>query len=77
MCDFKVIGVPSRLKFTRKTATLERMFPTLDLRCEENIGNTIDKKLLSPINKICLVMFVTKRDIWESTSQGRVMCEHY
>jgi hypothetical protein len=25
----------------------------------------------------CLVMLVTKRDRWESTSQGRVMCEHY
>ncbi len=22
-------------------------------------------------------MFVTKRDRWESTSQGRVMCEYY
>jgi hypothetical protein len=22
-------------------------------------------------------MLVTKRDRWESTSQGRVMCEHY
>jgi hypothetical protein len=26
---------------------------------------------------VCLVMLVTKRDRWESTSQGRVMCEHY
>jgi hypothetical protein len=25
----------------------------------------------------CLVMLVTKRDRWESTSQGRVICEHY
>ncbi len=25
----------------------------------------------------CLVLLVTKRDRWESTSQGRVMCEHY
>jgi hypothetical protein len=25
----------------------------------------------------CLVMLVTKRDRWESTSQGRVMCEYY
>ena len=26
---------------------------------------------------LCLIMLVTKRDRWESTSQGRVMCEHY
>ncbi len=25
----------------------------------------------------CLVMLGTKRDRWESTSQGRVICEHY
>jgi hypothetical protein len=25
----------------------------------------------------CLVILVTKGDRWESTSQGRVMCEHY
>ncbi len=45
-----------------------------------------DHELISPIWKnltrrpgdlSCLVMFVTKRDRWESTSQGRVMCEHY
>jgi hypothetical protein len=24
-----------------------------------------------------MVMLVTKRDRWESTSQERVMCEHY
>ncbi len=26
---------------------------------------------------LCLVMPLTKCDRWESTSQGRVMCEHY
>ena len=25
----------------------------------------------------CLVLLVTKRDRWESTPQGGVMCEHY
>ncbi len=32
---------------------------------------------VSSIICFCLVMLVTKRDRWESTSQGRVMCEHY
>ncbi len=35
-CDFEVIGVPSRLRFTRKAAALARVLPTLDLSCEEN-----------------------------------------
>jgi hypothetical protein len=30
--------VPSRLRFTRKTAALVRMFPLLDLRWEENVS---------------------------------------
>jgi hypothetical protein len=29
------------------------------------------------VRLMCLVLLVTKRDRWESTSQGLVMCENY
>ena len=35
-CVLEAIGSPSRLRFTRKTAALARMFPILDLSWEEN-----------------------------------------
>ena len=36
MCDLEAIGVPSIFKFIHKGTALTRMFPTFDLRCEEN-----------------------------------------
>ncbi len=36
LCDLEPIGSPSIFKFTRKGTNLTRMFPTLDLMCEEN-----------------------------------------
>jgi hypothetical protein len=41
VCDFEVIGVPSRLRFTRKTVGLTRVLSTVDLNCEENTINSL------------------------------------
>jgi hypothetical protein len=37
VCDFEVIGTPSRLRFTCKTADLTRVLHTLGWSCEENV----------------------------------------
>ncbi len=42
MCDFEVIGAPSRLSLIRKAATLARMLPILDLICEANARGGMD-----------------------------------
>jgi hypothetical protein len=44
--SFEVIGVLSRLRFTRKAAALGEMLPSLDLTCEEN---TVRRKWNSPL----------------------------
>ena len=36
MCDLEAIGAPSMLRLIRSAAALARMWPTLDLSCEEN-----------------------------------------
>ena len=36
MCDLEDVGVSSIFKLILSTEALERMFPTLDLSCEEN-----------------------------------------
>jgi hypothetical protein len=36
VCDLEAIGAPSIFKLIRKTGSLVRMFPPLDLGCEEN-----------------------------------------
>ncbi len=38
MCDLEAIGAPSIFRLIRKGAAFARMFPTLDLSCEENAG---------------------------------------
>ena len=37
VCDLEAIGVPSIFQLIRGASVLTRMFPTLDLRCEENV----------------------------------------
>ena len=37
MCDLEVIGDPSIFNVIHSVASLEKMLPTLDLRCEEKL----------------------------------------
>jgi hypothetical protein len=53
----------------------EHMTPKTLLHANQESFLAEDRKSTDSV--ICLVMLVTKRDRWESTSQGRVMCEHY
>ena len=41
MCDLEDIGAPSIFKLTLNAAALARMFPTLDLICEENAASYV------------------------------------
>ncbi len=43
----------------------------------DSFVSCVRRQVLAQWGYWCLVMLVTKRDRWESTSQGRVMCEHY
>ncbi len=46
VCVLEEVGIPQRLRFTRKTTDLVRMFPILDFRWEEN---TARRKWNSPL----------------------------
>ena len=50
--DLEVIGAPSIFKFTRKTAALSRMFPTLDLICEENTERRRERLITEELLKL-------------------------
>ena len=39
MCDLDVTGAPSIFKIIRSVVALARIFPILDLICEENAGD--------------------------------------
>jgi hypothetical protein len=65
LCDLEVIDTSSRLRLIRKVPTLSRVFPTLDLNCEENttrwnLGLLVDSEIVLSIRYGKTMVFINK-----------------